>query len=340
MLKAPLEKLLGGQSLSRDEAARALESVLIGADSHQTAALLALLRAKGETAAELAGMTETMRRHMVPVAAKGVLIDTCGTGGDGAHTVNISTGAAILAAACGAVVAKHGNRSVSSKCGSADVLEALGVAVDLPPEGVERCISEAGIGFMFAPIHHPAMKAVVPVRKGLGLRTAFNMLGPLLNPAGARRQVIGVYNPEVMDLMADTLLELGTDRAMVLHGQGMDELTPVGSAEVIEIVDGKKERRTVDPGSLGLPRCSVADLNGGDAQENAHILRDVLGGQDGPVARALALNAAAALVVAEKVPDLQEALETAKEVLASGLALETLDRWAAVSRSVKGEANP
>lgn len=341
-----LEALTAARDLSAADASSALRYAVSGAaDPAEIAALLALLAAKGETAAEIAGVAEAMRAVMVPVAVRGgdggddgrggELLDIVGTGGDGFGTVNISTAAAVLAAACGCRVAKHGNRSVSSKCGSADVLEALGVAIELSPEGVADCVADAGIGFMYAPMHHPAMRFVAPVRKALGIRTVMNVVGPLLNPAGATCGVIGVYSPAFLDVMADALVALGVRRAVVVHTAGLDEYSTTGVSEVVEVRDNKKlERATFDAAAAcGLPRCTVEDLAGGGRDENAAILRDVLAGnRSGPIADCVALNAGVGCYVYGMTDSIESGVELARGVLSSGAALRTLDLWAASSQ--------
>jgi anthranilate phosphoribosyltransferase len=254
------------------------------------------------------------------------LVDTAGTGGDGAHTFNISTAAALVAAAAGAAVAKHGNRAVSSACGSADVLEALGFRLELPAERIAGSIDELGFGFMFAPLHHPAMRHAAPVRRELATRTVFNVLGPLTNPAGARAQVVGVYSPVLVRVLADVLAALGARRAFVVHGaHGIDELSPAGPNLVCEVRDGEVVERTIDPAELGVPRCDPAELRGGSPEENAAALRAVLAGADGGGRRsAVLLNAAGAIAAAGHAEDLREGLETAGEALDSGAAAARL----------------
>jgi anthranilate phosphoribosyltransferase len=336
-----LEALTARRDLSSAEAADALRYAVSGAAAPaEIAAFLALLAAKGETAAEVAGVATAMRGVMVPVEVGdlggGGLLDIVGTGGDGFGTVNISTAAAVLAAACGCRVAKHGNRSVSSKCGSADVLEALGVAIELSPAGVAQCVREAGIGFMFAPMHHPAMRHVAPVRKALGVRTVMNVVGPLLNPAGATCGVIGVYSPEFLDVMADALVALGVRRAMVVHTAGLDEYSATGVSEVVEVRGGAKlARARFDAAEVcGLRRCAVEELAGGGREENAAILRRVLGGEEGAgaVAEAVALNAGVGCYLYGLEDSVEEGVKRALEVLRSGEALRTLDLWVEVSQ--------
>ncbi|KAI7841008.1 hypothetical protein COHA_005236 [Chlorella ohadii] len=323
------------QNLSEQQTSEALQTLVTGADPAQIGAFLVLLRAKGETAEEVAGMARAMRALAVAVETPYDVLDIVGTGGDGIGSVNISTGATVIAAAAGAKVAKHGNRSVSSLCGSADVLEALGVAVDIGPEGVRRCIDEAGVGFMFAPAYHPAMKAVVPVRKALKVRTAFNLLGPMLNPADAHYGLVGVYSTSVSHLMADALQRLGVKKALVVHSMGLDELTPMGHADVVEVTQQGKRSYQLEPRDLGIPRCTVQDLAGGDAALNAQILMDVFGGAQGPVADALNLNAGVALAAATVAADAKEGVAMAQEVQRSGRAGDTMRKWLEVSQAAR-----
>jgi anthranilate phosphoribosyltransferase len=295
---------------------------------------LVALRIKGETAAEINGCAEAMREHVLAVKPKrDDLVDTAGTGGDNAHTLNISTAAALVAAAAGAAVAKHGNRAVSSSSGSADVLEALGFTLELPPERIERSIDELGFGFLFAPAHHPAMRHAAPVRRELATRTVFNVLGPLTNPAGARAQVVGVFAPDLVPTIAQVLLQLGARRAFVVHGAaGIDELSPAGPNLVAEVVDGRVIARTIDPLDLGVPRCDAKELGGGSPAENAAAIRRVFEGADGGARDAILLNAAGAIAAAGHAADLREGLEIAREALASGAAAERLDALVAFSR--------
>jgi anthranilate phosphoribosyltransferase len=300
----------------------------------QIGGFLVALRFKGETAAEIAGCAEAMREHVLPVNPKRRdLVDTAGTGGDNAHTLNISTAAALVAAAAGAGVAKHGNRAVSSSSGSADVLEALGFELDLPPERIEQSIDQLGFGFLFAPTHHPAMKHAAPVRRELATRTVFNVLGPLTNPAGARAQVVGVFAPDLVPTIAAVLAELGAHRAFVVHGaDGIDELSPAGPNLVAEVVRGQVVERTIDPLELGVPRCSPEELRGGSPEENAAAIRRVFAGADGGARDAILLNAAGAIAAGGHAADLREAIEVARETVASGAAGERLDALVAFSR--------
>lgn len=333
-MKPLLEALLAKRDLSKEEAASGVESIISGADPCQAAAFLVLLQAKGETAQEVAGLVGEMRKHMVPVSPGVKCIDIVGTGGDGHHTVNFSTAASVVAAACGAKVAKHGNRSVSSMCGSADVLEELGVDLSLPAAGIERCIREAGIAFMFAPNFHPAMKHIVPVRKALGVRTVFNIMGPLLNPASCAYIVIGVYSEELVPLMAEALHSLGVETAMVVHCGGLDELAPIAVAKVATVRKASGvEMGTLDPFALGFKQCTLEDLKGGTAQENAEILRKVLGGElSGPVADTVVLNAAAGLYVCGQAKSIAEGCELARAAVKAGKPLETLGKWVAACK--------
>ena len=336
MIQESLIKLLDGTQLSRGEAREVMGEIMRGeATPAQIGGFLVALRAKGETADEIAGCAEAMREHVLAVRPRRPdLVDTAGTGGDGAHTINISTAAALVAAAAGAAVAKHGNRAVSSACGSADVLEALGLRLELPPERIERSIDELGFGFLFAPSHHPAMRHAAPIRKELATRTVFNVLGPLTNPAGARAQVVGVYSPSLVRTLAEVLARLGARRAFVVHGAGgIDELSPVGPNLVGEVVDGAVRERELDPEvELGLPRCSVAELRGGTPGENAEAIRDVFAGADGGRRNAILLNAAGAIAAAGHASDLRDGLELARETVDSGAAAERLERLIAFSR--------
>jgi anthranilate phosphoribosyltransferase len=333
-----LSPLLRREPLDAELVERAMTAIFDGeASDVQIAGFAVALRTKGETPAELAAMVRTMLRFAVPVelAVTGSpVVDTCGTGGDRSHSVNVSTLAAIVVAGTGVRVAKHGNRSASSSCGSADLLEALGVAIELGPEGVARCVDETGIGFCFAPRFHPAMRFAGPARAQLGVPTTFNFLGPLANPARVRRQVVGVSDPAMAERMLATLVELGTERAMVFHGaDGLDELTTTTVSEVLELVDGDVHRRVVDPTELGVPRAEPGALVGGDPQCNADIARRLLDGERGPVRDVVALNAAAALVVAGTAAGWAEGLVQAGEAIDSGRAGTVLDKFVKVSRA-------
>jgi anthranilate phosphoribosyltransferase len=330
-----LADVLERRSLSRETAREVMGQVMRGeATPAQIGGFLVALRAKGETAEEIAGFAEAMREQAVPVRpTRTDLVDTAGTGGDGAHTLNISTAAALVAASAGAAVAKHGNRAVSSACGSADVLEALGFELEQPPERIARSIDELGFGFMFAPSHHPAMRHAAPVRLELATRTVFNVLGPLTNPAGARAQIVGVYAPGLVRTLAEVLAMLGARRAFVVHGPaGIDELSPAGPNLVCEVIEGRVVERTIDPLELGIPRCRPADLAGGTAAENALAIRDIFAGATGPRRDAILLNAGGAIAAAGRAADLREGLAEAERAVDSGAALERLEALVAFSR--------
>jgi anthranilate phosphoribosyltransferase len=336
VIQQALSRLLDGQDLGRDEARSVMGTIMDGeATPAQIGGFLVALRLKGETADEIAGCAEAMRAHVLAVKPnRGDLVDTAGTGGDGARTFNISTAAALVAAAAGAGVAKHGNRAVSSSSGSADVLEALGFSLELEPQRIERSIDELGFGFLFAPTHHPAMRHAAPVRRELAARTVFNVLGPLTNPAGARAQVVGVYDPELVPTIADVLLALGATRAFVVHGAGgVDELSPAGPNLVCEVADGKVRRREIDPLELGVPRCAPEDLQGGEPADNAQTIREIFAGADGGRRDAVLLNAAGAIAAAGHARDLQEGLGIAREAVDSGAAGERLEALIAFSRA-------
>jgi anthranilate phosphoribosyltransferase len=336
MIQQALQQVLDGRNLSREETREVMDEIMAGeATPAQIGGFLVALRAKGETPDEIAGCAEAMRAHVLPVTPRrDDLVDTAGTGGDGARTINISTAAALVAAAAGAAVAKHGNRAVSSACGSADVLEALGFELEQEPQRIARSIDELGFGFLFAPSHHPAMRHAAPVRKELATRTVFNVLGPLTNPAGARAQVVGVYSEQLVRTIAEVLARLGARRAFVVHGAGgIDELSPVGPNLIAEVVDGSVHERTLDPeAELGLPRCSVDELRGGTPAENAAALRDVFEGADGGRRSAILLNAAGAIAAAGHAQDLREGLELARETVDSGGAAQRLEQLIAFSR--------
>jgi anthranilate phosphoribosyltransferase len=336
MIQAAITKLLDGTQLARAEARAVMDEIMRGeATPAQIGGFLVALRAKGETADEITGCAEAMRSHVLVVRpGRDDLVDTAGTGGDGAHTINISTAAALVAAAAGAGVAKHGNRAVSSACGSADVLEALGFTLEQEPQRIARSIDELGFGFLFAPSHHPAMRHAAVVRSELATRTVFNVLGPLTNPAGARAQVVGVYSPDLVRTIADVLARLGARRAYVVHGAGgIDELSPVGQNLLAEIVDGEVLERRLDPESeLGIPRCSVDELRGGSPAENAEAIREVFAGADGGRRNAILLNAAGAIAAGGHAADLREGLEVARRTIDSGAAAERLELLIAFSR--------
>lgn len=335
MLKSFIQKIAERTNLSQADAASAMEIIMSGqATPAQIGAFLVALRMKGETADELAGLAATMRAHAVPLATQdGDLIDTCGTGGDGAGTFNVSTAAAIVAAGAGITVAKHGNRSVSSRCGSADVLEALGVKIEASAPTVNRCLREVGIGFLFAPLFHQAMKHAASPRKELGLRTAFNLLGPLTNPARPRRQMVGVYDPVLTELIASVLQKLGTERALVCSGMdGLDELSLSGESKITELANGSLRTYSLKPEEVGLARVPKAKLSGGEAGENAAILSRILAGENGPARDVVLLNAGAAIYMAGEAKTIAAGIEVAKKSIDSGAAQKKLERLVAVSQ--------
>jgi len=336
-----LARLLDGHDLTRTEARAVMNVVMDGeATPAQIGGLLVALRLKGETADEIAGCAEAMRAHVLTVRPqRDDLVDTAGTGGDGARTINISTAAALVAAAAGAGVAKHGNRAVSSASGSADVLEALGLRLELPPARIARSIDELGFGFLFAPTHHPAMRHAAPVRRELATRTVFNVLGPLTNPAGARAQVVGVYAPSLVHTIAEVLAQLGARRAFVVHGAGgIDELSPAGPNLVCEVVDGDVREREIDGLELGLARCDPDELRGGSPAENAAAIRSVFEGEAGGRRSAILLNAAGAIAAAGQAADLREGLELAREAVDSGAAAVRLDALVEFSQAAEVRA--
>jgi anthranilate phosphoribosyltransferase len=328
ILTKAIDRVAAGEDLSADEAALVLREVMEGGSSEaETAGFLMALRTKGETVEEIAGLAATMRALALPVEAGGELVDTAGTGG-GRPTFNVSTTAAFVAAGAGCRVAKHGNRSATSQCGSADVLEALGARIDLEPGDVARCIDAVGFGFMFAPKHHSAMRYVVPVRKALGVRTIFNFLGPLTNPAGARRQVIGVSDPTKIETMAGALGELGTDRALVVSSaDGLDEFSVSGATRVVELREGRLSTYDVTPQEVGLEPAIDGAVGAGTPEENARVLRGVLAGERGTERSLAVLNAAAAIYVGDRAASLSEGVERAEEAIDSGAATATLDKY-------------
>jgi len=328
-----IAKLVKRESLSEAEAAAAFETIMRGdATPVQIAGFMVALRMKGETVEELTGFARTARTLATPIDVDGALLDTCGTGGDGLATFNISTLAAIVAAACGAKVAKHGNRAASSLCGSADVLEQLGVKIDLAPDGVARCIEQAGIGFLFAPVFHPSFRFAGVPRRELGVRSVFNILGPLCNPAGAKYQALGVADASLAAKMADVLARLGVERAIVFHaGDGMDELSTSSPSLVIEIDGGRKEYQ-LDPAEVGLKPADPLAVRGGGPEENARIAREVLAGAGGPRRDVVLLNAAAALRAAGRAKDWRDGIGMAAEAIDSGRAAEVLQNWATISQ--------
>jgi len=334
-LPEAIEQLLQGTALTRAQARDVMDQVMAGeVTTGQLAGLLIAIRAKGETVEEMTGFVDSMRAHATPLDLPPGAIDTCGTGGDRAGTFNISTAAALVAAGAGIPVAKHGNRAASSRCGSADVLEALGVDITLDAGGVRRCIEVAGIGFCFAPTFHPAMRHAGPARKELGVRTVFNVLGPLANPGRVRRQALGVGAASLAPLMVRVLKDLGHERALVFYGEdGLDELTTTGPSRVFELRDGRVSEYEVDPGDLGLARSRAEDLRGGTPAENANLLRQVLDRESGPRRDVVLLNAAAAVLAAGRADGWPAALAVARESLDSGRAQNVLDRLVETSKT-------
>jgi anthranilate phosphoribosyltransferase len=331
--KAVIAKVATGATLSRDEAAAAFDAMMSGdATPSQMGALLMGLRVRGETVDEITGAVTTMRAKMLTVTAPPDAVDVVGTGGDGSGSVNVSTCASFVVAGCGVPVAKHGNRALSSKSGAADVLASLGVKIDITPEHVGRCVAEAGIGFMFAPTHHPAMKNVGPTRVELATRTIFNLLGPLSNPAGVKRQMIGVFSRQWVQPLAQVLKNLGSESIWVVHGSdGLDEITLSGPTAVAELKNGEIRTFEISPDDAGLPRAPADALKGGDAEANAVALRAVLEGMPGPYRDVALLNAAAALIVAGKAKDLKEGVALGTRSIDSGAAEGRLRRLIAVT---------
>ncbi len=333
MIREHLSRVLDGQRLSRDEMAHCMGEVLRGeAAAAQVAALLGALRVRGESVEELVGAALAVREVAVRVPSRGVVVDTCGTGGDAQGTFNVSTAAALVASACGVTVAKHGNRSVSSRCGSADVLEAMGARLDLNVPTLSALLEQTRLAFLFAPAHHPAFKRVANLRRELSVRTVFNLIGPLANPAGAQRQVLGVFDPKLAPLMADVLLELGAEHALVVHGEGLDEISVSGPTVVEEVRDGLRRRLIITPEALGLERHPMDSLRGGDAAVNAALILSVLGGAKGGPRDAVLANTAAALLVGGQVSELREGVVRAAEVIDSGAARAHLERFLRVQR--------
>ncbi|MBF7081840.1 anthranilate phosphoribosyltransferase [Desulfallas sp. Bu1-1] len=341
MIKELLKKVVAGENLTEAEAAAAMEEIMDGgATPAQIAGLLTALKLKGETIDEITGFARVMRSKATPVrSCHPLLVDTCGTGGDGANTFNISTAAALVLAGAGVKVAKHGNRSVSSRCGSADVLEALGVNLDLEPGEMAACLEEVGIAFLYAPALHGAMKHAAGPRRELGFRTVFNILGPLTNPAGARAQVLGVYSAQLVPVLAEVLLRLGAQRAFVVHGAGgLDEVSPAGPALVCEVKDGNIFEYTLDPGEFGFARAGTDQLAGGSPEENAEIILSILKGEAGPRRDAVVLNAALGLMAAGAAEDFTSGIDLAARSLDRGLAqakLQEMIRFTARYRKAK-----
>ena len=339
MIREAIDIVVSGHSLNREQATEVMQEIMEGeATPAQLGAFLTGLRLKGESTEEIAGMAAVMREKALRVTTDttaGPLLDVVGTGGDGKNTFNISTAAAFVAAACGVKVAKHGNRAASSSCGAADVLEALGVKVELTPEGVAQCIEQAGMGFMFAPAFHPSMRYAAPVRREIGIRTVFNILGPLTNPAGAQCMLLGVAYEQLGGLMAEALRLLDIQHALVVHGEdGMDEITLAGASKVWEVRDGAVRNWTIDVADTGLSRASTDDLKGGTAAENAATMRRLFQGEGGPLRDATLLNSGAALLAGDKVGSLGDGIAMAAEAIDGGGALERVEALMEVSQGV------
>ena len=332
-----LQKIVEGHDLSMEEAEALMGEIFSSSTDAQIGALLVALRTKGESIPEIAGFARKMRDSAVCIRpkVKGTLVDTCGTGGDASNTINVSTAAAIVSAACGVPVAKHGNYAVSSKCGSANVLAELGVNISPAPEAVAAMIENLGIGFMLAPVFHPAMKRVASVRRELGLRTVFNILGPLTNPAGAKAQVMGVYDPKLCEKLARVLLMLGTQRALVVHGMGMDEITNTGETKVSELKDGMVKSYSLMPQDLGYSLARPQDIAGGLPEDNAGKLVAVMKGERSPARDIIAMNGGAAIYVSGRAPTLKEGAMMAEEAIDSGKALEVLQRMVEMNGDAK-----
>jgi len=334
MIKEAIKQLIAGKSLAMEQAEQVMEEIMDGeATPAQFGAFVTALRLKGETVDELIGMACIMRARSIKVNAGQPLIDTCGTGGDAAGTFNISTGAALVAAGAGLKVAKHGNRAMSSRCGSADVLEAMGVKIDCDAASIEHCIQETGIGFMFAPLFHPAMKYAAAPRREIGIRTVFNLIGPLTNPAGAEAQVIGVAEGTIVEKIALTLKGLGCRHALVVHGErGIDEIAIDGRTHICELRDEEIKNYDISPADFGLTEAGMDSMKGGDTAENVKILRGVLsGGGDGPKRQVVLMNAAAALLAGDRVGDLRQGYKLAAEVIDSGQAMAKLEKLVEMS---------
>ncbi len=336
MIKEAIQTIVSGNSLTEADASRVMEEIMLGeATPAQFGAFVTALRLKGETVDEIIGLAKTMRAKAVHVAINEPVVDTCGTGGDGAGTFNISTTAAFVAAGAGLKVAKHGNRAMSSQCGSADVLEELGLRIELNAKQVQRCLQEVGMGFMFAQAFHPAMKYAASPRREIGIRTVFNILGPLTNPAGARAQVVGVADKRLVKKLAQVLQGLGAQHALIVHGEdGLDEITVIGKTRVCELKDGTLRSYSVSPEDCGLSRAKPDSLAGGTAGENADVLRRILSGTPGPQRDVVLLNTAAVLLAGDKVKTLQQGVVLAGEVIDNGQALAKLEQLIKFSQSL------
>lgn len=337
MLKFAIDKVIRNENLTEEEMIRAMDIIMEGkATPAQIGGLLIGLRMKGETLEEITGSAKVMRDKALSLSIQNdYAIDTCGTGGDGGNTFNVSTAAAFVAAAAGVVVVKHGNRSVSSKCGSADVLEKLGVNINLQPDEVQKCVDKLNIGFMFAPNFHKAMKHAIGPRRELGVRSIFNLLGPLTNPAGAKGQVLGVFDENLTAVMAGVLKELDVERAMVIHGlDGLDEITVTDKTKVSELKDGKINTYFIDPRDFEIPLTKKDEISGGEPEENAETILKILKGETGARRNMVLINAGAAIYVGKKADSLKEGIEKAKEVIDTGLALKKLNDFAEFTQEV------
>ena len=337
MVKEAIAKVVEKKDLTEDEMASVMREIMEGeATPAQIASIITALRMKGETVDEITGAARVMREKALKVKTKAsVVVDTCGTGGDESFTFNISTAAAFVAAGAGLTVAKHGNRSVSSKSGSADVLKSLGVNIEAEVERVEECLDNIGIGFLFAPMMHGAMKYAAPVRREIGIRTIFNILGPLTNPAGARYQVLGVYRSELTEVLANVLKNLGSTRAFVVSGNdGLDEMTLTSETKVSELKDGKVKTYSIKPEEFGMTRCKLFELQGGEPDDNARIISAILKGDKGPKRDVVVLNAAAAIVASGMAKDMKEGIKLAEEAIDSGKALEKLEKLIEITNKV------
>lgn len=342
MIGKTIEKVIGGVDLTEEEMIECMTRIMSGEVTEaEIASFLTALKIKGEAVSEIVGGVKVLREKAEMVEIQNYYkVDTCGTGGDMLGTYNISTAVAILAAAAGVTVVKHGNRSVSSKCGSADVLEALGVQIDLTSKQVEECVKNIGIGFFYAPSFHKSMKYVGKTRKDLGFRTIFNILGPLANPAYANAQVLGVFSPMLLKPMAEVLKELGVERALIVHGMdGLDEISTSGPTQVAQLKNGEIETYTLKPEDLGIPRATIEDIKGGDAIENAQIIRRLFEGETGPKRDILLVNAAAALYVGKKVNSLEDGVKMAEIIIDSGRALNKLNEFVEETNRLKNQSN-
>ena len=339
MIQEGIRLAAEGTALSVDLAEGIMDEMMSGkATPSQMASFLTAMRVKGETKDELLGFVKCMRSKAKRVSAPEGAVDLCGTGGDGARTFNISTVASFVVAACGVPVAKHGNRAISSRSGSADVLTALGIPITLAQADVERCVKETGIGFMFAPRFHESMRNVMATRRELGIRTFFNILGPMSNPADVKRQLIGVYDPRIARTIAEVMHDLGSERVMVVHGAGMDEITNTGPTKVVELRDGDMHEYEITPGTFGLDLAAPADLAGGSAQDNARMMLSILRGDVSPRADVVAMNSAAALVVAERASNLEEGFAIATEAMAAKKGLDKLKSFCEACNALEGDA--